>query len=297
MDVEPRRGGAVLAAVGERADDRALGGGLQVGVVEDDERRLAAELHVHALDGLGGVAHHRAPVRVEPVTEISPRPGGGRARRPPRAGAGDDVEDPGREAGLEREAAEHQRGQRRQLGGLEDDGVAGGERRADLPRGHVERVVPGRDRGADAERLAPDRARCSPRGTRPRPCPRGCGRRRRRSAGCRSSAGGRTRSRTSAACPCSATRARELVRALLEQAGHAVDTAARSPGVMRLQSPRRKAALAAATARSASSAEASATSASGSPVAGLRWCASAQMATSSPSIRSAGPARCQLMDT
>ena len=45
-------------------------------------------------------------------------------------------------------------------------------------------------------------------------------------------------------------------------------TAARSPGVMRDQTPLRKAARAAATARSASAAVASATSAIGSPVAG-----------------------------
>ena len=51
VDVDARGRRAVLAAVGERADDRALGGGLEVGVLEDDERRLAAELHVHALDG------------------------------------------------------------------------------------------------------------------------------------------------------------------------------------------------------------------------------------------------------
>ena len=58
VDVDPRGGRAVLAAVGERADDRALGGRLEVGVLEHHERRLAAELHVHALDRAGGLAHH-----------------------------------------------------------------------------------------------------------------------------------------------------------------------------------------------------------------------------------------------
>ena len=46
-------------------------------------------------------------------------------------------------------------GERRQLGRLEDHGVAAGERRRRLPAGDLERVVPGADAGDDAERLAP----------------------------------------------------------------------------------------------------------------------------------------------
>ncbi len=42
------------------------------------------------------------------------------------------------------------------IGGLEDDRVAGRQRRADLPAGHVERVVPGRDRRHHADRVAAD---------------------------------------------------------------------------------------------------------------------------------------------
>ena len=45
-----RRGGAVLAGVEVAGDGDALDGGLDVGVVEDDDRGLAAELEVHALD-------------------------------------------------------------------------------------------------------------------------------------------------------------------------------------------------------------------------------------------------------
>ena len=43
------RGRAVLTGVDQRAGDGAVDGGLQVGVVEDHERRLAAELEVHPL--------------------------------------------------------------------------------------------------------------------------------------------------------------------------------------------------------------------------------------------------------
>ena len=48
-DVGPGRGGAVLAAVDERAGRRAARGRLDVGVGEDDERCLAAELEVDPL--------------------------------------------------------------------------------------------------------------------------------------------------------------------------------------------------------------------------------------------------------
>ena len=43
-----------------------------------------------------------------------------------------------------------------QLGGLQHDGVPGGDRRCPLPHCHHQRVVPGRDLPADAHRLAPD---------------------------------------------------------------------------------------------------------------------------------------------
>ena len=59
---------------------------------------------------------------------------------------------PGVGAGL----GEHQRGQRGELGRLEHDRVAGRDRREDLPAGHLQRVVPRRDRADDADRLAAD---------------------------------------------------------------------------------------------------------------------------------------------
>ena len=62
---------------------------------------------------------------------------------------------PGRHDVL-RELEEAQRRQWRLLGRLEDLDVAGGERRAELPDHHHQRVVPGRDPGHDAERLAAD---------------------------------------------------------------------------------------------------------------------------------------------
>ena len=71
-----------------------------------------------------------------------------------RARADDDVDDALREPRLERELAEPQRRQRRELGGLQHDGVPARERRAELPARDVEREVPGHDQADDAERLA-----------------------------------------------------------------------------------------------------------------------------------------------
>ena len=57
---------------------------------------------------------------------------------------------------LARELGQLDRGDRRGLGRLEHDRAAGGQRRADLPDGHHQRVVPGRDLAHHADRLAPD---------------------------------------------------------------------------------------------------------------------------------------------
>lgn len=59
------------------------------------------------------------------------------------AEAGNSVDDTGGDAGLLDEVADVERREGGELGGLHDDGAAGGERGADLPRPHDERVVPG----------------------------------------------------------------------------------------------------------------------------------------------------------
>ena len=78
---------------------------------------------------------------------------------------------------------------RRRVARLEHDRVAGGDRRGELPDRHHHRVVPRRDLGAHADRLAADERRHVRPCTRRRSCPRGGGRRRRRSGSGRPSAG------------------------------------------------------------------------------------------------------------
>src|SRR5262245_51954175 len=71
-----------------------------------------------------------------------------------RALPDDDVHDTLRDPGLEAELAEPERRERRQLGRLQDDGVAARERRTELPARDVRREVPRDDEPDDAERLA-----------------------------------------------------------------------------------------------------------------------------------------------
>ena len=138
------------------ADLDRLGDGRWVGVVEHDHRRLATELEVHALDGVGRVLRDQLPGR-----RVARERDEAHRRMPYQAIAGrnavpgHDLEDALRED-LLRQLDEAQHRQRRLLGRLDDLDVAGGERRAHLPDDHEERVVPRRDPGDDAERLAAD---------------------------------------------------------------------------------------------------------------------------------------------
>src|SRR5262245_8329233 len=66
----------------------------------------------------------------------------------------DDVEHARRDLRLGEHLGQQRRGQRRPLGGLEYDGVAGRERGSDPPRGEHQRRVPGHDQPGHADRLA-----------------------------------------------------------------------------------------------------------------------------------------------
>ena len=73
------------------------------------------------------------------------------------AAPGDDVDDPLGEQ-FRQQLGELQGGQRRLLRGFQNHRVAGRKSRAQFPRGHHQRIVPGSDRGDDADRIAPDQA-------------------------------------------------------------------------------------------------------------------------------------------
>jgi hypothetical protein len=95
----------------------------------------------------------RRPVVVSPVnaTLLTPRSAGQRLAGLD-AEAVDDVEHARRQQVAD-QLGEQQDRRGGLLGGLEDDAVAGGERRGELPRGHEQREVPRDDLPDDAERL------------------------------------------------------------------------------------------------------------------------------------------------
>src|SRR5829696_7478400 len=148
-------GGAVLAGVEVAGGGDHLGRGGHVGVVEDDHRGLAAQLQVDPLEVVGGRLGHllaganAAGDRDHGRGLVRDQPG------PGLAVADDHVHDAvGQE--LAHQLGHPHGGDRGGVARLEDDRVAGRERRGELPDGHHERVVPGGDLGADPDRLAPD---------------------------------------------------------------------------------------------------------------------------------------------
>ena len=154
LGVEPVGADAGLAHVAILRDDGALDRGIDIGVVEHHERRVAAEFEAELLHADGGLA-------VEDFADL------GRAGEADEAHgrmfaqhladrrriAGQDVEHALRHAGLFGERDQRQRGQRRFIGGLEHHRAARGERRRDFSGDHRARKIPRRDRAADADRL------------------------------------------------------------------------------------------------------------------------------------------------
>ncbi|MGY3104025.1 hypothetical protein ACVWW7_000652 [Bradyrhizobium sp. LM6.9] len=155
-DDQARRSSAALAGREIGAVDGDLDGGLEIGVVEHDQRVLAAHLE---LELLHRVREHAG------LRDLAPRlhrAGEGDRRDirvlkqglpDHRAGADHEVEHAGRNAGTGDDLGQRMRRARHQLGRLEHDGVAVAERRRDLPGGDRDREIPGRDHADDSDRL------------------------------------------------------------------------------------------------------------------------------------------------
>ena len=130
---DPAHARAVLALRGAGAEgDDHRDGGVEVGVLEDDRRRLAAELEHAALDlrtadladllaDLGG-AGERDHVDVRVGDQVL-----GRLAR-----GGDDVDHAGREPGLGDQVGHREQRQRVRVRGLDHGRAAGHDRRRDL---------------------------------------------------------------------------------------------------------------------------------------------------------------------
>src|ERR1700722_2481268 len=137
-----RAGAADLARIEEHAHHRGRHGLIQVGVREDDIRRFAAEFQRYLFQIAGGglkddlADFGRAGERdLIDVGMLGDRATGARAH------AGDDIEDAIGNSGSADQRAEPERRQRSLLRGLQDDRVAAGQCRTELPCGHQQREV------------------------------------------------------------------------------------------------------------------------------------------------------------
>ena len=152
VDVDALGGGADLAGVEQRGPGHARHGDVEVGVLGDDEGVFATQLEVQLLHLVGGEARDLA-AGLQAAGEGDDTHARIEHERLARLAsvAGDDVDDAGRQ--VIEDVGEGQRRERRHLGGLDDDGVAGGERRGDLPGHQQDWIVPRHDRADDAIRL------------------------------------------------------------------------------------------------------------------------------------------------
>ncbi|MNV11210.1 hypothetical protein D3C71_1017670 [compost metagenome] len=155
MHEHARAVGAYLARAEEVGHDRDIGGALKAGIGQHDQRRLAAKFQRDALERSGGHAHdllagvhtagerhfRHARVARQPVTDFA-------------AAAQYHVEHAVGHARLRVDLGQPQGRQRRDLGGLEHHGVAGGQGRGGLPHGNLDGIVPCADARNHAQRFA-----------------------------------------------------------------------------------------------------------------------------------------------
>ena len=138
----------------EVAHHRCRDGVGKVGIVEDDKRRLAAELHRDVFQRARCVGHHAFS-----STDLPGQRDLGHGRMAHQQFAGPrvplhHVEDPGRNAGFGVNLGEHRCSQRCEFRGFEDHRVAAGQRRRGFPARDLDRIVPRADADTDAERFA-----------------------------------------------------------------------------------------------------------------------------------------------
>jgi ParB family chromosome partitioning protein len=152
LDVQAVGADAGLAVVAVLGDDRAFDGLIQVGVVEHDERRVAAQFQETFLMSLAHSAISWRPISVEPVKD-SLRTIGLLVSSPPMSPAlpVTTLNTPGMPA---RWASSPGPGRRTGLRSrLEHHGATGGQGRAGFTGDHRGREVPRGDGGGHADRL------------------------------------------------------------------------------------------------------------------------------------------------
>lgn len=155
LDQQAGTGTAALAVVEEDTKVGPRDGVVNVGIVEDNVGGLAAQLEGDLLQvtlgsGLEDHTANEGGTSEGNLVNVHVAGDGGTGGA---TETGDDVDDTGREAGLDDQLGGVQTRQRGLLGGLDDNGVTGGDGRADLPGPHEQREVPGDDLTADTDGL------------------------------------------------------------------------------------------------------------------------------------------------
>ncbi|MNZ63441.1 hypothetical protein D3C78_815870 [compost metagenome] len=138
---------AGLPGVTELRGHGAFDRRIQIGVVEHDERRVAAQLQRDLFQGVGGLAHQQfAGAGRTGERQLAHDAGRLQCAANRHGITGDDVEHTGRNPCL---LGQHRQGESRQGGffrRFEDHRATGGQRRADLAGDHGQREVPRGDR-------------------------------------------------------------------------------------------------------------------------------------------------------
>ncbi|MCY1403626.1 hypothetical protein D9M71_188140 [compost metagenome] len=154
LGIDPASCGAILAGVVIAITAHAFDNGLDIGIVADDYRRLAAKFQVGALEGLGGgledflarddIAGQRHHAHFRVADQVAPDA---------LATATKNIQNT-RRKNLRQGRRQRQDRQRRVFRWLEHQGIARCQGRRDLPGGHHDRVVPGRYGGDHTDRVA-----------------------------------------------------------------------------------------------------------------------------------------------
>jgi hypothetical protein len=154
LDEHPRPRLAALPCGVEDRPCRGRDGARKIGVGEHEVRALPAQLERDPLHRVGREPHDlpAGPRRAREGHLVDARMSHEIGTRR-RAVAGDDIQSAGREADLDGELGQANRGQRRLRVGLEHDGAARRERGGELPGRHHQWVVPGDDLSRDPDGL------------------------------------------------------------------------------------------------------------------------------------------------
>ncbi len=153
MGEHPARRGADLAGVGESSVRRGLRRAIEIGVLENQHRTIAAELEKHRLAraALGDAFARRGAAGKADAVGVGVRDD---LVADGRTLADDEIDHALWQAGAFDRPHQRNRGHGCRRGRRPDDGVAGRNARSKIFDRYVDRIVPGRDHRIDAAGLA-----------------------------------------------------------------------------------------------------------------------------------------------